>query len=357
MTQIQDILHLSEKLIQLDTRPENFQNLETALEIIQEELSEFKIRKYSKNGYKSILVHNQKKIPEKFRLLFNCHLDIIPAKDEQFKPYIKNGRLYGAGAMDMKSNLACVLSVFKKVAQHTNYPLGIQFVTDEEIGGYNGTKYQVQSGVKSEFIIASEPTNLDVVYQAKGVLQCEISCFGTTAHSAYPWNGNNALENLLDFLKVFRKSFSNPSSELWETSYNIASITCENTSYNKIPDSCSVMIDIRYISSEADTIKKKLEKIIPNNFKVDIYAFEPPLNTNKNHPDIGKILDTSKEVTGKAHTLYSANGTSDARHFGKDGIEFGPVGGGIGTDEEWVEIASLEKYSKILEKFILSINK
>lgn len=69
--------------------------------------------------------------------------------------------------MDMKANLSCALFAFKKYAKQVDYPLAIQFVTDEETGGYNGTKYQVESGVKADFILATEPTNFHIAHQAK----------------------------------------------------------------------------------------------------------------------------------------------------------------------------------------------
>ena len=356
MNTLKEILDLSQKLIKLDTNPEHTSNLELALDIIKTELKWFKVESYERKNCKSILIHNKKKLPDKFRVIFNCHLDIIPAKKHQFKPFIKAGRLYGAGSMDMKSNLACALYVFKNIAKKVDYPLWIQFVTDEEIWWYNGTKYQVESWLKSEFVIATEPTNLNIAYQAKWVLQCEIHASWITAHSAYPWNGENALEKMLTFLEIFKKVFSNPVNNTWQTTYNIANINCDNMSYNKIPDNCSVKIDIRFIPEDYNSIKDKLEKIIPNDFTLKIYAYEPPLATDKYHPDIKTILNSCSDVTNKEHTLYWANWTSDARHFLKNWIEFWPIWWGIWTDEEWVDLESLEVYYRILENYLLEID-
>ncbi|MEK7175486.1 MAG: hypothetical protein AAB693_01635, partial [Patescibacteria group bacterium] len=68
----------------------------------------------------------------------------------------------------------------------------------------------------------------------------------------------------------------------------------------------------------------------------------------------------TKQVTGNNVRLRGANGSSDVRHFARincAGIEFGPVGGNIGSDQEWVDIPSLEKYYQTLIIFLLDVDK
>lgn len=163
----EQILEFSKKLIALNTRPENKKELFLLLEILTQELKEYNIFHFEENGVQSVLVTNVSQIPEKFRLLLNSHLDIIPAKQEQFIPRVQDGKLYGAGAMDMKANLTAALFAFKKYAKEVKYPLAFQLVTDEETGGYHGTRYQVEKGIKADFVLATEPTNFHIVHQAK----------------------------------------------------------------------------------------------------------------------------------------------------------------------------------------------
>jgi succinyl-diaminopimelate desuccinylase len=59
------------------------------------------------------------------------------------------------------------LFAFIDCAENLKYPVALQLLTDEEIGGFDGTKFQVESGVNAEFVIATEPTNLDIVVKAK----------------------------------------------------------------------------------------------------------------------------------------------------------------------------------------------
>ena len=107
--------------------------------------------------------------------------------------------------MDMKANVACLMTVFKDVADKVNYPLGLQLVTDEEIGGFHGTKYQIEKGVRAEFVVVGESTDLNIKNRAKGILWAKISAKGKTAHGAYPWRGENAIWKMNEFLNCLKR--------------------------------------------------------------------------------------------------------------------------------------------------------
>ncbi|QQS59588.1 M20/M25/M40 family metallo-hydrolase [Candidatus Peregrinibacteria bacterium] len=357
---LKDILSLSEKFISIPSDPENKKALSEILDFSLSQVSEFTIEKFEKNGVRSALIFNTEKRPSRFQILLNSHLDVIPGKPHQYIPKIKENRLYGVGAMDMKANLACALLVFKKIAKSLHYPIALQLVTDEEVGGYNGTKYQIQEhGVRSDFVITTEPTNLNIVHKAKGVLWIKISCTGKAAHGAYPWRGENALWKMQNFLNILQKKYPIPHEETWQTTVNLSRIETQNKSFNKIPDNCEAWLDIRCIPEESQTIIYNIQSLLPEGFFSEILFHENALLTEKRNLYLQNLQKIAQEITQKEIILYGAHGTSDARHFfdaGCNGIEFGPIGEGIGTDNEWVDIPSLEKYSHILEAFLLSYN-
>jgi len=321
-----------------------------------EHLKDFTIERFKNNGIKSALIYNTKNRPKKIKILLNGHLDVVPGKN--YKPSIKNGYLYGVGALDMKASAACLITTFKKVAGKVDYPLGLQLVTDEEVGGSNGTKYQVKMGVRADFVIAGEPTNFDIVHEAKGVLWLKITSKGSTAHGAYPWRGQNAILLMDKFLSKLMDKYPTPAKEAWKTTINIASINTTNKALNKIPDECTTFLDIRYIPKDTKVVISSIRKLLNRNLKMTILENEPPLPRSVDNPFVKKLQQASVKVLGKKNKRRGANGTSDARHFtsvGCPGIEFGPVGKNIGGDQECVNISSLENYSKILEEFLLSI--
>lgn len=354
-----NIVSLTKKLIAVKSTFENKKSLEKALNFALKELKEFTIERFKQNSIPSVLVYKESKRPQKFKIILNGHLDIVPGKEYQYTARIKGNKLYGVGSMDMKANVACLVKVFKDTADKVSYPLGLQMVTDEEIGGFDGTKHQIDRGVRADFVIAGEPTNFDIAHKAKGILNMKISATGKTAHGAYPWRGDNAIWKMNEFLKIIKKKYSIPKKEKWVTTLNLSRIETTNKSFNKIPDDCEIWLDIRHVSKEGNTIIKEIKKILPRGFKMEITSKEPALLTDRKNQYLRKLEKSIKDITGKKTIVRGANGSSDARHFvpvNCPGVEFGPIGGDIGGDNEWVDIPSLEKYYQILKKFLLSVS-
>ncbi len=352
------IIALTKEFISIKSNSEDTSELDKMLGIALSNLKEFTIERFENKGVKSALVYNAKKRPKKFRIILNGHLDVVPGKDYQYLPKIKGDKLYGVGSMDMKASVACLIMVFKEVANKVDYPLALQLVTDEEIGGFNGTKYQVEKGVKADFVIAGESTGLQIANRAKGILQVKISTKGKTAHGAYPWRGVNAIWKMNQFLNSLSKQYPIPSQQEWVTTVNLSKIETTNKSFNKIPDDCEILLDIRYIPEEADTIVNDIKELLPKGFKLDIVEKEPALFVDENNQYLKTLQSVAEQVTKNKVRFYGAQGSSDARHFtrvGTDGIEFGPIGENIGSDDECVSIKSLEQYYQTLKNFLLAI--
>lgn len=353
-----DIINLSKKLISIKSVHGNEEALNQALRVATSGLTDFTIERFENNGIKSVLAYNFKKRPEKFKVILNGHLDVVPGKQHQYQPRIKYSKLYGNGALDMKANLACLLTVFKDVASKLSYPLGLQLVTDEEVGGSNGTRYQIKKGVRADFVIAGETTNFNIVNKAKGVLWLKILTNGETAHGAYPWRGKNSILDMNKFITELLKKYPIPDQEKWVTTVNLSRIQTTNKTFNKIPDNCEIWLDIRYIPEEGDIIIDTIKKMLPYGFKLEILVKEPAINIDENNQYIQKLKMTGEKVINRRIKLYGAQGTSDLRHFaqvGCSGVEFGAIGEGIGSDHEWIDINSLEKYRLILKNFLLSL--
>lgn len=349
---------LAQKLISIKSTAENKRALDQALLFALSNLKGYQVERFHNKGVESVLIYNTQKKPKKFKILLNGHLDVVPGKEYQYEPKIKGDRLYGVGSMDMKASVACLIMVFDELANKVKYPLGLQLVTDEEIGGFNGTKYQIDKGIKADFVIAGESTSLNIVNKAKGIIWAKISSKGKTAHGAYPWKGVNAIWQMNKFLNLLEKSYPIPSKEIWKTTVNLSRIETTNQALNKIPDDCTVWLDIRYIPEDSDNIIDSLKKMMPAQFKLEIITKEPPLFVKDDNHYLKILKKQGELVTNKKVVLYGAQGTSDARHFTKvniDGIEFGPTGGNIGADNEWVSIKSLEQYCQILKNFLFSL--
>ncbi|MGA1192169.1 MAG: M20 family metallopeptidase [Bdellovibrionota bacterium] len=350
-----DLVAVTQELIRYRSIPAYPEELEAILEYTLSHLHGFTLERFEDNGYKSILLYNTETRPERFTLLLNGHLDVIPGNDTQYEGRIEGDKLYGVGSMDMKANVACLISVFQEMAHKVSYPVALQLVTDEELGGFHGTRHQVNEGVRADFVITSESTNFHIVHKAKGVLWARVTARGKTAHGAYPWAGENAIEKMMEFLAALKNEFPNPTEKAWVSTVNIGAISTPNETFNKIPDLCEVALDIRFTPEESETIVKRLQGLITEELSLEIISHEPAMSTPEDDDYLTSLQEITSNVIGENSILYGAQGSSDARHFtavGCGGVEFGPIGGGIGTDEEWVSISSLHTYCEILRRYM-----
>jgi succinyl-diaminopimelate desuccinylase len=359
---ISQILDLSKKLIAVPSVQGNTEGMKKVLDIANHELgTNFPIETFEQNGISSLLARNTLKRPKRFRVILNAHLDVVPGEEKIFKPKVKDGRLYGRGSYDMKAAAAAMILLFKDIEDKVDYPLGLQLTTDEEIGGIDGTKHQVESGVRADFVITGEGTNLRAIHQSKGMLRIKLTASGRASHSAYPWLGENAILNLHSAINAILSKFPSPKEETHTTTITVTHIATRSSSEHTVtPDHCEALLDVRYASLDRHTILSTIKSLLPQNIELEVLHSSHVHNTDANNAYI-KVLETASHKTMQERmVLANAHGTSDARHFaevGCEGVEFGPVGGGHHHEGEWVDIISLEKYYRILENFLTGIKK
>jgi len=354
---INQIISLTKRLISIPSTKDNPKEIKRALELALTQLKEFTVERFESNGSPSALIYLGKTRQEKFKIILNGHLDVVPATAEQFTPKDINGRLYGRGADDMKAATAALILLFKDTVGRLNYPLALQLVTDEEMGGNNGVRHQIDKRVRGDFFITGESTNLDIKNEAKGVIWLKIITGGKAAHGAYLWLGDNALWKLKKILDKIEKEFPVPAKETWKTTINLAKISTSNLTANKVPDYAEALLDIRYISSEAKTISKKIRRLVGDQAKIEFIENEPVHYSDKDDQYIQTLKKITRKNLGREIKIIKGHGASDARHYsrvGIAGVEFGPVGAGLHSDNEWVNLKSLESYYQILKQFLLS---
>ena len=133
---ISNIIPNAKALIAMRTDPANRPELNRALDYVKGQLKDLTVECFERSGATSILAYRGDVRPEKFKIILNGHLDVIPGKDWQYEARVEGDRMYGVGSMDMKTNDCVMLEVFRDMAGKVPYPLGLQIVTDEEIMGF-----------------------------------------------------------------------------------------------------------------------------------------------------------------------------------------------------------------------------
>ncbi len=351
------ILQLATSLIKISSETNNARLQQEIINFIADQLKSFTLERFEKNSRPSLLVYSQKQRPKKFKVILNAHLDVVPGHKNQYLPYVKAGRLYGRGAYDMKTAAAAEIVLFQKLAKKLNYPLALQLVTDEELGGFDGTKHQLQSGVKAEFVIVGEGTELNITTKAKGIYWLKIKVKGKPGHGAYPWRGENAVWKMYRFLSLLKEKYPELRENKWQTTVNIAHMSTPNTTYNIIPDECEVLLDIRYVPEDKDKVLKEIRDLAEFDFE-ELWLNESIHYVSKTNPYVKRLAYAVDLVTGQPSRFLKREGASDMRHYTDAkiaAVEFGPTGGGIHAANEWVDLESVIKFYKTLERFLTSI--
>jgi succinyl-diaminopimelate desuccinylase len=362
----EELIARTKELMLMRTTADNPVALKDAIEYVRklvEKVPDVTIERFERNGKPSLLAYRGKQRPEKFDLLLNGHVDVVPAKDAQFKPYEKDGKLYGRGALDMKGTTLALTDVFCELVNEVPYQLGLQIVSDEEIGGYDGVALQLEQGVRANFVIMGEYSNQpNTIYNAaRGLCWAEIEFSGKSAHGGHLWHGTNAVVKAGDFAGAVLKRYPTPDKETWTTTASIASLSTPNTTYNKVPDKAILKIDFRF--TQEDPVFRSKESIVdfihsidPDAKLINLAVYEPAVNVETLNPYVQGLSAAIKKVNGAKPRFLGRPGASDGRHYAlidNDIIEFGLYGGGSHSAKEYVYLKSFGEYQAILREFLL----
>lgn len=288
-------------------------------------------------------------------IMFNAHLDVVPGRPEQFQPRVENGRIYGRATQDMKGSAAVLLRLMKDLAALDAPPnVGFMLVSDEEVGGEQGVGYLVEQGWNCKLFVTAEPTDLQICYAHKGAMWVEIHFAGQPGHAAHPWAGRNAILDLRDGLVAMEARFPNPTRDTWRTTVT-PTIVQGGEAGNRLPETVVLTLDIRFVpEDQPDAIVAGLRACCPH-ADVRVLRSGPPLDTNPEEPIVRQLADVIANVTGAPAGFYHEHFATDARFYSARGVpavSVGPVGAGLHSDEEWVEIASLEQLYDIFRRFV-----
>lgn len=207
------------------------------------------------------------------RVVLSTHMDTVPphilsSEDDEF--------IYGRGACDAKGIIAAQIAAAQKLREDGIHDLGLLFTVDEEVTSAGARVANEHAAAAAcEYLINGEPTDNQLALGTKGSLQVTIRTEGRAAHSAYPEQGESAIEKLLDVLTDVRR-IDWPSHELFgETTCNIG-VLSGGTRANVIPNDAQTTLQIR-LAVESDSVKELLEGAINGRATIDYKSFHDPI--------------------------------------------------------------------------------
>lgn len=301
---------------------------------------------------------------------FNSHTDVVAVGEgwsvDPFAGVVKDGRVYGRGACDMKGGLAAsIVAAVCFIQEHPEYHGAIEIsgTCDEESGGFGGVAYLAEHGwfnpERVHHVIIPEPLNKDrICLGHRGVWWAEIETHGHIAHGSMPFLGDCAVRHMGAVLEAFEDKLIPQLNERCtdmpvvpdgarRSTLNINSIHGgldePESGYTGmpsalVPDRCRMVIDRRFlIEEDLEDVKAEmlglLEQVKGDRKKFEYKVRELfsvlPTMTSEDAPVVMAVADAIRSRLGSEPTYVVSPGTYDQKHIDRIGrmhncIAYGP---------------------------------
>ena len=312
-------------------------------------------------------------------LVFAGHTDVVPSGPQDkwqsppFTPTLRDGRLYGRGASDMKTSIATFVVALEEFLAATPAPalaIGMLLTSDEEGPATDGTVVVCQAleqrGEQIDYCIVGEPTAVqrtgDTIKNGRrGTLSGRLTVKGVQGHIAYPQLAKNPIHLLAPALaELVGVEWDQGNAFFEPTSWQVSNIHGGTGASNVIPGSVVVDFNFRFCTeSTPQTLQARLEALLQRHaLDFDLIwtlGGQPFLTTPGT---LVQVVSAAIEAeTGIKTALSTTGGTSDGRFIARiceQLIELGPPNASIHKIDEYVALADVEPlkniYRRVLEK-------
>ncbi|MGB6394654.1 MAG: succinyl-diaminopimelate desuccinylase [Bradyrhizobium sp.] len=313
-------------------------------------------------------------------ITFAGHTDVVPPGDESawthgaFSGEVKDGFLYGRGAVDMKGGIACsAAAVLQYLADHGGKPgkdgkgsISFLITGDEEDLSVNGTikllQWAAARGEKFDHCVLGEPSNVEMLGDCikvgrRGSQSGMLYVDGVQGHVAYPQRAANPVPDISRLIvAISDEPLDHGSAQFQASNLEFTSVDVGNTASNVIPGQARAKFNIRFNDHHTratlrELVEARLAKAAGNRIKARI-VWEPSNSdvfVTKPGPFTDLAVAAIEEVTGRKPELSTSGGTSDARFIASycPVIEFGLVGQTMHQIDERAAVSDLEKLTRI----------
>jgi acetylornithine deacetylase/succinyl-diaminopimelate desuccinylase-like protein len=355
-----EIIELASDLIKFKTVASNEQELKNIIDFTENYLKSNKlitINKFKVNDKYNLIA----KLSDEVKVYFVVHLDVVDAEESQFNPYLDGNRLVGRGALDMKGPASVVLYLFKNI--NKSLPIGLIATTDEEVGSLNGVKYITENmDIKADVaVIPDGGEDFNIITKGKGAFHFRVKSYGKSAHGSTTWLGINAIDKLLKFydeLKNIVLEQEENDNIHWHNTINLGKIE-GGVKVNVVPDYAYADIDIRFTEKYTlDNIYNLVDYLVrKNDLELEVLSTGQPVSIDLTNKYLQKFIDSYKRVIGEPRFSVE-HGATDGRFFAAKNIPvitIYPIGQGLHSNYEWVDVDSLVILFKLFFDFVFKI--
>lgn len=309
--------------------------------------------------------------------VFAGHTDVVPTGPEQqwrsppFQPVIRDNKLYGRGAADMKGSIAAMITATERFIKSNPAfagSIGYLITSDEEGPAVDGTIKVIETlerrNEKIDWCLVGEPTSAkklgDMIKNGRrGSLNGQLTVHGTQGHVAYPHLANNPIHAFAPVLAALSKEVWDHGSEHFPpTTFQVSNIHAGAGVTNVIPGDLEVLFNFRFSTAVTEQqLRQRVEALLAAH-KLK-YTLQWTLSGNPYLTPAGKLVDAAAaaiaEVCGYPCELSTSGGTSDGRFIAPTGaqvVELGPLNASIHKIDEHVDINDLEILSRVYERIL-----
>ncbi|QOL48056.1 succinyl-diaminopimelate desuccinylase [Massilia litorea] len=307
--------------------------------------------------------------------VFAGHTDVVPTgpvqqwASEPFTPTVREGKLYGRGAADMKTSIAAMVVACEEfVASHPDHKGSIAFLitSDEEGPATDGTvvvcELLEERGVTLDYCLVGEPTSSHILGDMikngrRGSLSGHLVIKGVQGHIAYPHLARNPIHQAAPALAELAAEVWDEGNEYYApTSWQVSNIHAGAGANNVIPGQLTLEFNFRFsTASTAEGLEARVHAILDHHgleYDLEWTLSGLPFLTPKGTLS-DAVCGAIRAETGVATELSTTGGTSDGRFIARicpQVIEFGPPNASIHKIDEHVELRFIDPLKNIYRR-------
>ena len=313
-------------------------------------------------------------------LVLAGHTDVVPPgpqsewHSDPFEPVVRDGRLYGRGAADMKGSVAAMVTAAEALpaSQSLNFRLGFLITSDEEGPAVDGTAKVVRElkrrGEKIDFCLVGEPSCVErlgdtIKIGRRGSINGILAVRGLQGHVAYPDKSINPIHKALPALtRLIEAEWDQGNASFPPTSLQISNINSGTGADNVIPGALELKFNLRY-STEIDAaeIRARITELLDaSSLDYELQWHESGRPFLVESDDFSKLVAACiKRELGVSPEQSTSGGTSDGRFIAPTGaqvVEFGPRNESIHRVNENIDVEDLDALSRVYRRVLESFN-
>jgi acetylornithine deacetylase len=286
-------------------------------------------------------------------LMLNAHMDTVgvDGMERPFEPDVRDGRMYGRGAYDMKASLAaCMLAAAAVAKDGLAGDVLVAAVADEEHASIG--MQSVLRRWRADAAIVTEPTSLRVCVAHKGFVWAEIETAGRAAHGSRPAEGIDAITRMapvLSRLAGLQASLDRDGGHPLVGPGSVhASLIDGGQELSSYPARCRLSLERRTMPGETeDDVRRECEALIDgvDGAELRMGIAREPFSVDEGEPVVAAARNAAEAVTGNPAEVYGETYWMDAALIQAAGIPtvvLGPHGEGAHSVDEWVDLASVD---------------